>query len=344
MKKSLLSLLLILFITGCGKEDNIAPIDYSINKNYYDVYKDYKLSADNNYIVSNITSKYDLEEVELGLMRISTEYFSTDKYYYQSGQYLNKKTQQELLKILNQQENETINGISLLPKYISYIYEQNYVNSVGKTIGISLGIILNPYQIYTNENGVVKYIEKDQNDVLNYGKEKANMLLKELKKINDFKDKKILLALYLQNSPNSLVPGNYYYEKDANNFNINDFNKLDEKYYLLPSEEFSNVDTKLSESYTNFENDVTGLLSDYTSVVGKALYSNNKCLEINLNVNIAYPHKGDVLAVSQKIVESIVNNFDFNIYMQVNVKSNNELEAIVLRKNNSFEPKIYILD
>jgi protein involved in sex pheromone biosynthesis len=341
MKKIIL-LLMILLLVGCGN-NNVVPVDYSINKSYYDVYEDYKPSIDNNYIVNNVNSKYDLEEVELGLMRIASKYFSSSKYYYQSGQYINKDKMKELLGVLNSNNPEIINDINIIPKYISYIYEQNYLNNIGKTAGIVLAMVLNPYQSYTS-NGITKYVKQDEEKVINYAKKKAQVLLDELKKIDDLKDKEIIIALYLQNSTDSLIPGNYCYEAKASNFKIQDFNRINEKYYLLPSEDLMKTDEELYNSYMNVENKIINLLPDYTAIIGKALYINNECREININIHINSAHKGDILAVSQEVAKEIVNNFDARIYTQVNVESNTEIEALIVRTTNSFNPRIYILD
>jgi len=333
---------MILLLVGCSN-NNVIPVDYNINKNYYDVYENYKSSIDNNYIVNNINSKYDLEEVELGLMRMASKYFSSNKYYYQSGQYINRDKMKELLEILNSNNPEKIDNVNIIPKYISYIYEQNYLNNAGQTTGIALAIVLNPYQSYSN-NGITKYVKQDEKKVINYGKKKAQLLLDELKKINDLKNKEIIIALYIQNSVDSIIPGNYRYEAKTSDFKIDDFNEINEKYYLLPSEDIMKTDEDLYTSYINIENKIITLLSDYTAIIGKALYINNECREININIHINSAHKGDILAVSQGVAKEIVNNFDARIYTQVNIESNSEIEALIVRTTSSFNPKIYILD
>jgi protein involved in sex pheromone biosynthesis len=230
------------------------------------------------------------------------------------------------------------------PKYISYIYEQNYLNSMGNTAGISLAIVLNPYQSYTNNNGVKKYGKADSKIVINYGKSKANTLLNELKKIPELKNKQILIALYLENSPDSLIPGNYVYEAETNNFKITNFNKVNEKYYLLPSEEISKVDQRLYNAYSTLESNIIKLLSDYTAIIGRALYINNQCLEIDINIHSVSAHKGDILAISQKIAKELISSFDAKIDIQIDISSNNKVESLIIRNKSSFNPQIYILD
>ena len=59
-----------------------------LSDNYYRTLVPYKESASRGLVVSNIYTKYDLKEVETGLMRLSQNVFNTDDYFFQEGQYL----------------------------------------------------------------------------------------------------------------------------------------------------------------------------------------------------------------------------------------------------------------
>ena len=73
-----------------------------LSDEYYKTLVPYKESATRGLVVSNINTKYDLKEVENGLMRISQNVFSTDSYYFQEGQYLSQSTVENWLARPNQ--------------------------------------------------------------------------------------------------------------------------------------------------------------------------------------------------------------------------------------------------
>ena len=65
-------------------ETTLIP-NMQLSDNYYKTLIPYKESATRGLVVSNIYTKYDLKEVENGLMRLSQNVFSTDDYYFLSS-------------------------------------------------------------------------------------------------------------------------------------------------------------------------------------------------------------------------------------------------------------------
>lgn len=72
-------------------EDAIIP-KYSISNDYYKTILPFKPSKTRGAIVSNIDNRLDINEFELGLMRIVQDQYPTDEYLYQEGQLIDKKT------------------------------------------------------------------------------------------------------------------------------------------------------------------------------------------------------------------------------------------------------------
>ncbi|HLG28313.1 MAG TPA: CamS family sex pheromone protein, partial [Paenisporosarcina sp.] len=73
-----------------------------ISKQYYRTLLPYAPSKSRGLIVSNVYSKYDVKEVESGLLRLSQRTFSADDYLFQEGQMLDT----ELLRSWLQREKE----------------------------------------------------------------------------------------------------------------------------------------------------------------------------------------------------------------------------------------------
>ena len=96
MRKYLL--LLLLLLTGCGKNSNIEGV---YDSNYYKVYSPYKES-----VGGYTKDSYDLKDVEKTLMQLSSNYFKTNNTYYQEGQYLTNDDLKYLLNdCLNQEDD-----------------------------------------------------------------------------------------------------------------------------------------------------------------------------------------------------------------------------------------------
>ena len=102
-------LALIVILVGCGKKEE-APTTYSINYNddNYQIYMPYKKGVGNNYIINNNVVDFDINTIEKGLIQLSTNHFTIDKYYYQEGQYLKEKDLKTLLSKDNLNDNEKI--------------------------------------------------------------------------------------------------------------------------------------------------------------------------------------------------------------------------------------------
>ena len=106
-------LVLLLIVSGCtpsptneteviqnteeeAKKTVIIP-SLQLDENYYRTILPYEESASRGLVVSNLATKYDMKEVETGLLRISQNAFSPDKYLFQEGQYLEGKTLESLV-------------------------------------------------------------------------------------------------------------------------------------------------------------------------------------------------------------------------------------------------------
>ena len=139
-------------------ETTIIP-NVQLSDNYYRTLIPYKESASRGLVVSNISTKYDMKEVENGLMRISQHEFDTENYFFQEGQYLDKETVSLWLARKNQTKDKDpelqgLNPSSVdsatgeemdptvraekAPIYLAHIVEQNYLVKTDENKVISL--------------------------------------------------------------------------------------------------------------------------------------------------------------------------------------------------------------
>ena len=118
-KHSILGMVLVLLLAGCApsfdeeqevvqdskdkKETAIIP-KYKISDEYYQTILPFEPSKARGLVVSNLNTRYDIEEFENGLMRIAQNQFDPDDYLFQEGQMLDSET---ISRWLNRKYTET---------------------------------------------------------------------------------------------------------------------------------------------------------------------------------------------------------------------------------------------
>lgn len=116
----MLTLALLLTVSGCApslgdetkviqntEEEETKTViipSLQLDETYYRTLLPYEESASRGLVLSNLSTKYDMKEVENGLLRLSQNEFSPDKYLFQEGQYLDTSTLKDWLARSNQEE------------------------------------------------------------------------------------------------------------------------------------------------------------------------------------------------------------------------------------------------
>lgn len=307
MKKYLI--LLLLLLVGCSKNDSIEGI---YDSNYYKVYSPYKESV-GGYTLDS----YDKEDVEIMLMKLSTDYFKPSNTYYQEGQYLTNDDLKYLLNdYLNQEE-----------KYIKSIYEQDYLTNDGNLKGISLAIILDKEIEYEDDKIKTKTIEDDV--LIKYAKEKSYDIIKYVREKTG--EVRILLSIYIDSND-----GKFTDIAVTSDDNIK-FKSVNIANYSLSGNYVSNNDT---DNY-NYYIELKEALTDFELYInGNALYQDNKIDSITINLNTNYLTRGKLLYLTNLVSD----NLKFNTLTKVYISYNNKLKALLVKEENTLEVKIYLME
>ncbi|MCM0626630.1 CamS family sex pheromone protein [Lysinibacillus sp. OL1_EC] len=340
-------------------ETTIIP-SIQIDESYYKTLIPYKESASRGLVVSNIYTKYDMKEVESGLMRLSQNEFDTDNYYFQEGQYLAESTVSSWLARSSQTEDglnppttDTMTPeerATKAPVYLSHIVEQNYLTKTNdnkvKLGGISIGLALNSIYYYQKEQ-YGEYYEKpiSESTLIEQGKKMAAEIVSRLRSREELKDVPIVVGLFKQQARNQIIPGTYfsYGVAKAGQNSIADWEGIDENYVLFPTDDSQDVYRDINNNFKNFKQDVDKYFSNYTSVIGTGFYRNKQIQNLSIEIPIQFFGKAEIIGFTQYLTGILINQFD-NIHVEVSVTSVNGPEALIIKKANDKDPYVHVYD
>lgn len=340
-------------------ETTIIP-SIQIDESYYKTLIPYKESASRGLVVSNIYTKYDMKEVETGLMRLSQNEFDTENYYFQEGQYLAESTVSSWLARSSQTEDglnppttETMTPEERAikaPVYLSHIVEQNYLTKTKdnkvKLGGISIGLALNSIYYYQKEQYGEYYEEPiSESTLVEQGKKMAAEIVSRLRTRDELKDIPIVVGLFKQQARNQIIPGTYfsYGVAKAGQNNIAYWEGIDENYVLFPTGDSQDVYRDINNNFKNFKQDVDKYFSNYTSVIGTGFYRNKQIQNLSIEIPIQFFGKAEIIGFTQYLTGILINQFD-NIHVEVSVTSVNGPEALIIKKANDKDPFVHVYD
>lgn len=380
MKKiSLLLLSLLLILSGCvpsfNKQEDVDILEqqtgetgiipqYKISDEYYQTLLPFKESASRGLVVSNIGTRYDLNEFETGLMRVATNVFDVNKYVFQEGQYLDSTTIRRWLNRTYSEEQleengiDPINNIGLnpyddgsnsVPKYLAHVLEHDYltVDSEGvvKLGGMVIGLALNSVYYYQKEAYGAYYETKiTQEELIKQGQLIAKEVLNRLRSLKGLEDIPITIALFEQEAKTSIVPGHFiaYASAEQGSNQLGDWIDVKEEYILFPSNDATNKQYDDAMKFASFKQDIETYFPNYNGVVGTGFYKDNQLNKLSITVTMQFYGKSELVGFTQYVVGLLLAHFPDYIQIEVNLESVNGKEALIIKKPNDQEPFVYI--
>ncbi|WP_144511920.1 CamS family sex pheromone protein [Bacillus sp. FJAT-22090] len=327
-----------------------------LDENYYRTILPYEESASRGFVVSNMATKYDVREVETGLLRISQNEFSPDKYLFQEGQNLSVATLKDWLDRSNKSKgglNPSDEGLTgeekakKAPVYITHIVEQDYLEKVDNTVklaGISIGLALNSVYYYTKEDYGATYEEVlTQAQIEENGKKIAEEVVKRMRQMDGLADVPIVVGLFKQNSRNAVVPGTYFtYSTASAGKNVSDWKAIDEEYVLFPTAQSEEKYRDLDTIFRNFKQDVETYFSNYTGVIGTGYFKDKQLQKMTITIPIQFYGASEVIGFTQHLAGLVKTNFNTSMNVEVQVNSLNGAEALLIKKPGEEEPFVHI--
>lgn len=371
-KKGWLAALALLLLTGCTPSQDTEVVQdpaeseartvvlpsVRLDETYYSTILPYAESKSRGLVVSNMATKYDIVEVEKGLMRLSQNEFPTDRYYFQEGQYLDGNTISSWLARSNQTEqglNPDDKGLigrekaEQAPVYLTHIVEQNYLirdENTMKLAGVSIGLALNSIYYYTEvDYGPVFEQVLTDAQITENGRRIAQEVVTRMRTIPGLEEIPITVGLFKQNSRNAIIPGTYfsYGVADSGN-NVSEWTDLNEQYVTFPtsnsSEQYRDTDT----AFRNFKHEVETYFPNYTSVIGTGFYKDDFLQKMTIEMPIQFFGKAEIIGFTQYIAGLVNTHFVADLPIEINITSIQGEQALIKRDANEETPFVHIYE
>ena len=372
MKKLLFipTLVWMLMIAGClpnidGKDDKVVQDDEEsmeetviipdaqLKDEYYRTLLPFKQSASRGLIMSNIRTKYDIEEAEEGLLRLSTQHFDPKDHFFQEGQYIDTDTARSWLGRKSEENPDGLNPeapenmsdediAEKAPIYLAHIVEQNFlVMTDEKKVrldGISVGLALN--SVYYPRNGKDTKISSEELE--KQGIKMAEEIVKRLRAMEGLEDIPIVVGLFKQESRDSIVPGTYFATVFAERGKEpSGWKKVDEKYVLFPSSANDEKYRDTNTDFRNFKQAIDDYFPSFVNVIGRGLYQKGKLSSLEIEIPIQFFGTSEIIGFVQYLT-GLLPEYLPNVNIAVSVTSVNGPEALIVKEVGEEEPFVHI--
>lgn len=359
--------------TPTGEETAAEGVTQAIEArdSYYQMVIPFKAAAARGLAQRQISSSLELEEVELGLMRHSTDAFKPEKFAYQEGQLLSaddvsrllerkdKSTEEELTPLnptyadgkAEVTDDKFVEANKKSPLYLASIVEQDYMTKEDNGYqlnGVSFALILNREYVFQAPNyGPTYKVNLDEKKVIAEGERMANELVSQLRKREDFKNLDVNIALYMKSTQGSPTPGNYIksaFVGTGDEVASNDWKSIDEKYYYFPSKAATNDVREDSQKFTLFSDRIADIFPDFSGMIGKGFYQNGDLSRLEIDIPIQFYSRAELVGFTQHIVGLLENRWEYNrnVPVRINVTSlGGNPEVTIVFEDGMDSPKVY---
>ena len=399
MKRTIILLISTIFLLAAcnnNQKDNQSDKDESGSKNSQNTNQVKQIATDKNVqgdnyrtilpfkesqarglLQDNMANSYNGEDFESGLLTLSKEVFPTNKYLYQDGQYLDKKTinaylnpkytKKEIDKMSENEKkskkanenlglNPSHNGetdeekiAKQSPAYLSNILEQDFYgnnDSKAKNIkGMTIGLAMNSVYYYQKEKDGETYSKKlDDKEIEKQGKQMASEMLSRLRENSDLKDIPIHFAIYKQSGQDSITPGEFIAGATADDgkTKINEWDAIKEKSALLPSSTAEDYNETLNNNFKQFNDNLQSYFSNFTQAVGKVKFINKKPKQLTVDLPIDYYGQAETIGITQYVTEQAEKYFDNIDEYEIRIKDGNTPRALISKSKDVKEPQVHI--
>lgn len=345
--------------------------DIDTSERYFRSVLPFTMSASRGLILSGVDNRLDIDEFETGLMRLAQDEFDPDNYFLRDGQVLSESEIQAWIDRRSENNEIGLNpelGVSQSasvkekmeaheqsPKYLSYVLEQNYLikkNDESVDLGgIAIGVSLHSIYNFIVEDAEGKYHEgavdlrSNPAKILEEGKQMAQHIVQYLREKEEAKDVPIFVAIYQEETRDSLVPGRFLATATVGSgkADISSWQEVDERHYLFPSSQVLTDHRGDAEQFNNFKLKIEEFFPNFTGVIGRGFYKNGELQKMTIEIPMQFYGKSEVIAFTQYVTDLIAGNFFAeNVPLDVYITSIDRQEALIISDPDRQEPYVHI--
>jgi len=341
--------------SGESVEETVIIPDVKIKEEYYKTLLPFKKSASRGLITETTRTKYDIQEVEEGLLRLSTQHYDPKNHYFQEGQYIDEGTARLWLGNKSKDNPDGLNpskeGMTeeeeaeSSPTYLAHIVEQNYLvmtkdNKV-KLEGISIGLAMNTIH-YSSRSSGSKETEIPDKEIEEQGTIMAEEIIKRLRSQQGLEDIPIVVGLYKQGSRQSIMPGTYFATVFAEKGKAPSGWKLvDEKYVLFPGSTNDEKYRDANTAFLNFKQAIEDYFPSFVNVIGRGHYKGGKLSSLEIEMPIQFFGTSETIGFTQ-YVTSLLPEYLPDVHTEVSITSVNGPEALIVKEAGDEEAFVHI--
>lgn len=353
--------------TEDNKETAIIP-KYKVADNYYQTILPFEPSETRGLVAGYVYNRLDVDEFETGLMRIASERFDPDAFFFKEGQFLKEDDVGKWLKRkpVNEEDNRGIvdeEGLNPTipegeeqneatnrenPSYLSYIQEHDYYkkNDDGEVelAGVVIGISLNSVYYFEQENGYPREYAIPMAELQKEGQKIGEEVLQRMRQKKELQDVPMTIALFREEARNAVAPGNFFLKADLDNNDgkVDKWTPIKEDYYFFPSNEAMEDHREDARMFQNFKADIEEYFPNYIGIIGRGFYKDDELTELSVDIPMQFHGKAEVIGFTQYVTGKVMEHFPDYMSVQVYISSIDNPEALIVRKQGDDKPFVHI--
>ena len=317
-------------------------------------------------IYGSITNRADIEQVEQSLLRLATDFFNPDDYYFREGQFLTRDFVISILRSNNPEPELTSESATgLNPAFgteltfgslafentpdnvirpLAYVLEQNFVvvhNDAFHLEGVAIAIALNPYFREINQATGWDYHHRMTNEeLIEFGQDVAARLIPLLRRQEGLEDVPIMIGLFILRRDIDVLPGNFasvaFAERGRSA--IGSWQTVQEEHFSLPSTAVNRYDININDEFNFFSSTIRTLFPHQHGLTARIQVVDGNVYRVNLNFNMTFLGFSEKIAFFQ-LLEQEVMRFSPEYDIRIIVRSPDTPHGSVVRRPHS-EPSV----
>ena len=346
MKKIVLFILCLLVLTGCTSAKDTVDKNSSKDTTSTDSLDDtfypiVNLGANTNRetIYSDFHGTDDFQTIGRELQVLSTEHYSTSKYYMSEGLQFTKDDKDNLLLrsddpkkypySLQPSKGTSIENIEN-PIMVENIYEQDYYTKGAtdyKLEGLSVAIVVHTKDSSDHELST----PMSDSVVKEYARGTIEKLYKYMQSKKKLKDLPVFIAVYQAATSNNSYSGKYIYSSYCNG-SVGSISELDYNTLVFTSSDAEKKDAETSSQFAIFKNNLKNAATEAVGVIGYGRYQDGhlKSMKIQMSVNIkTYTELIYLVQLAADDLDSRFSGFDISVI----VNDQDGLKAVIIKKS-----------